>query len=186
MTTLALTKSQAQAITTFVQGSAMPLGNGVSVPYPRLEQTLGVKTEAQAQAIAAEALRMTGHTDDYISDILALPQGASIGELIGQDLTGALLAFGGSELADGDGDGDGAGEGDGDGDGSSGKRKGEAGKAAGAAGATAAAAGVAGAGSILSGLGFFTSTAFWKGIGLCIGGGLILIFAALEFYKMSG
>lgn len=35
-------------------------------------------------------------------------------------------------------------------------------------------------------LSFFTSSNFWKGIGLSIAGGLILIFAALEFLKMSG
>lgn len=35
-------------------------------------------------------------------------------------------------------------------------------------------------------LSFFTSSEFWKGLGLIIAGGLILIFAALEFLKMSG
>jgi hypothetical protein len=41
-------------------------------------------------------------------------------------------------------------------------------------------------GSLTSPFGLFTSSGFWKGIGLVLAGGLILIFAALEFYRMSG
>jgi hypothetical protein len=68
---------------------------------------------------------------------------------------------------------------------------GRSGSGAGTAAKGAAVAGAAGvaaaAASSLSGdFAFLGSAAFWKGIGLVLAGGLIIIFAALEFKNMSG
>jgi hypothetical protein len=96
-----LTQAQAQAITTAVLGESSPaLGN---FPWPRLDAALGVKTPAQGRALAAQALRQTGHSDQQISSILTLPHGTNITALIKQDLIGALLAFGAGAVGAGAG-----------------------------------------------------------------------------------
>jgi hypothetical protein len=96
-----LTDAQAQKITTAILGEQSPtLG---SFPWPRLEAALGVQTAAQAKALGAQALLQTGHTDAQIKAILVLPHGASVADLIKQDLTGALIAFGAGAVGAGAG-----------------------------------------------------------------------------------
>lgn len=184
-TPVKLTQAQAQKIATAVLGEQSPtLGN---FPWPRLEAALGVSNADQARALAAQALLQTGHSDAQIKSILTLPHGASVAQLIQQDLEGALIAFGAAGV--------GAGAGAAAADAAAGGADAAGAGAAGAATTASSASGIAGYAS--KGLGDLASLAkaggiaallvdphfLWRAVQIV--GGAILILMGLRWLANS-